>query len=419
MPAVDRSLSQLTLKGSKPSVSTPLSTPTSKVSSKRKHTQETPASPILLQIPPETIPNLLTQRCFETLTTLVSSNTNASTFFLTEHDLSSSMRSRPSKKSKGKEKQPIPVKFPIVLLMSLLDRPTVFKTQMMMDTFTTLLATVTKPLSTLKKDDKKDDKPETSGTQGQLQEQSQQQPAEPNTTPRPKEKESENKKVEAEKEDEGLKTAPQIPTHVLKYVVNILTIGECSSKTFQQTLSLIQNLSFIPDAKDVIAAELKVKAQDFGQQLNGELIELGDALRKADKSDDVAAGTMEKFLPASSLQARLLRVLKTVDYMFGQSTENMSENTEQSGEDRPSSLRQVLGSLMREEINEQPQTPAEPPATTQEEAKTNELKVNAIYDSFNVGVVFSINYLTNETPSSVLYGRNFQRTSKSLKKMIK
>ncbi|TIC61802.1 hypothetical protein E3Q03_02533 [Wallemia mellicola] len=390
LPAVDRSLSQLTLKGGKQSMATPLSTPTGKLTTKRKHVQETPASPILMQIPPETIPNLLAQRCFETLTTLVSSNSNASSFFLTEHDLSSSVRPRPSKKSKGKEKQTTPVKFPIVLLMGLLDRPTVFKTQMMMDTFTTLLATVTKPLSTLKKE-QKDEKPETSEGDGKQQEQQPPQipAADVDATPRPKQKENEEKKNENEnEEDDGLKVAPQIPTHVLKYVVNILTVGECSSKTFQQTLSLIQNLSFIPDAKDIIAAELRVKAQEFGQQLNGELVELGDALRKAEKSDDVDASVMEKFLPASSLQARLLRVLKTVDYMFGQSTENISESTEQSSEDRPSSLRQVLGSLMREGRNQEPEAPAEPPAPSKEEAQTNELKVNAIYDSFNFGSVW-------------------------------
>lgn len=371
-------------------MATPLSTPTGKLTTKRKHVQETPASPILMQIPPETIPNLLAQRCFETLTTLVSSNTNASSFFLTEHDLSSSVRSRPSKKSKGKEKQTTPVKFPIVLLMGLLDRPTVFKTQMMMDTFTTLLATVTKPLSTLKKD-QKDEKPEKSEGDGTQEQQPQIPPADVDATPRPKQKENEEKKNEDEnEEDRGLMVAPQIPTHVLKYVVNILTVGECSSRTFQQTLSLIQNLSFIPDAKDIIAAELRVKAQEFGQQLNGELVELGDALRKAEKSDDVDAGVMEKFLPASSLQARLLRVLKTVDYMFGQSTaENISENPEQSSEDRPSSLRQVLGSLMREGGNQEPEAPAEPPAPSKEEAQTNELKVNAIYDSFNVSFDYS------------------------------
>ena len=153
---------------------------------------------------------------------------------------------------------------------------------------------------------------------------------------------------------------------------------------------MIQNLSYIPDAKDVIASELRQKAQEFGQQLNGELEELGNSLTYAKKSDDVKSETMEKFLPASSLQARLLRVLKTVDYMFGQSNENLNEN-EHNADERPTSLGQVLGSIIREdndrnEIENERRIEDEnkESETSKEEAKTNELKVNAIYDSFNV-----------------------------------
>ena len=387
IPVVDRSFSQLTLKGKATANNTPVGTPTGKGTTKRKYNQESLASPILMQIPPETIPNLLAQRCFETLTTLVSSNANASNFFLTEHDLSSSIKSKPSKKSKGKEKQSTPVKFPIVLLMGLLDREAIFKTQMMMDTYTTLLATVTKPLSTLKKTKEIEEKKrkEESQKQGTI-----------SADKESDEKEQKDQKDQKDKEnkiddnEDGLKVAPQIPSHVLKYVVNILTIGECSSKTFQQTLSLIQNLSYIPDAKDVIASELRQKAQEFGQQLNGELEELGNSLTYAKKSDDVKSETMEKFLPASSLQARLLRVLKTVDYMFGQSNENLNEN-EHNADERPTSLGQVLGSIIREdndrnEIENERRIEDEnkESETSKEEAKTNELKVNAIYDSFNV-----------------------------------
>lgn len=60
---------------------------------------------------------------------------------------------------------------------------------------------------------------------------------------------------------------PQIPHAVLRLIVNILTVGECSSRTFQQSLNLIQHLSYIPDTRDVIAQELKAKAQEFGHML--------------------------------------------------------------------------------------------------------------------------------------------------------
>ena len=107
---------------------------------------------------------------------------------------------------------------------------------------------------------------------------------------------------------------PQIPHPALRLIVNILTVGECSGRTFQQSLALIQHLSYIPDARDVIAQELRLKARESGQSLLINLDELAGALRVPDNAlvNSVAA----KFSPASSLQAKLLRVLKTIDYMY-------------------------------------------------------------------------------------------------------
>ncbi|KAJ7287510.1 hypothetical protein C8J57DRAFT_1707813 [Mycena rebaudengoi] len=121
--------------------------------------------------------------------------------------------------------------------------------------------------------------------------------------------------IEAAEEQILLATPPQIPHPVLRLIVNILTIGECSGRTFQQSLALIQHLSYIPDARDVIAQELKSKAQEFGLNLYSDLDELAADLR--DSQGDVMVGSVaSKFSPASSVQAKLLRVLKTIDYMY-------------------------------------------------------------------------------------------------------
>jgi E3 ubiquitin-protein ligase HUWE1 len=108
---------------------------------------------------------------------------------------------------------------------------------------------------------------------------------------------------------------PQIPHPVLRSIVNILTIGECSGRTFQQTLALIQNMSHIPDAQDIIAQELKTRAQEFGQTLYSDLDELARALQTS-QNDALAGSVASKFSSASSDQAKLLRVLKTIDYMY-------------------------------------------------------------------------------------------------------
>jgi E3 ubiquitin-protein ligase HUWE1 len=120
--------------------------------------------------------------------------------------------------------------------------------------------------------------------------------------------------------------APQVPHPALRLIVNILTIGECSGRTFQQSLALIQHLSYIPDARDVIAHELKSKAQEFGQALYSDLDELAAALQESSNSILISS-VATKFSPASSTQAKLLRVLKTIDYMYTPKTSSTANNT--------------------------------------------------------------------------------------------
>ena len=109
---------------------------------------------------------------------------------------------------------------------------------------------------------------------------------------------------------------PQIPHPALRSIVNILTVGDCSSRTFQHTLSLIQHLAYLPDAREVIAQELKVRAQEFGQNLLVDLDALISALQQSNTEEDLPPSVASKFSPASSDQAKLLRVLKTIDYMY-------------------------------------------------------------------------------------------------------
>jgi len=100
-----------------------------------------------------------------------------------------------------------------------------------------------------------------------------------------------------------------------------LTIGECSGRTFQQSLTLIQNLSFVPDAREVIAQELRSKAEESGRALHAELNELAITLQGPQEELNAVAA---KFSPASSLQAKLLRVLKTIDYMYSSKVISLS-----------------------------------------------------------------------------------------------
>lgn len=143
-----------------------------------------------------------------------------------------------------------------------------------------------------------------------------------------------DKVVSVEQVEERILLAnpPQIPHPTLRLIVNILTIGECSGRTFQHTLALIQHLSYLTDARSVIAQELRVKAQEFGENLSEDLDFLIVALQTR-QNQDLPPSVASKFSPASSEQAKLLRVLKTIDYMFSKASITSTAGTSQTETD--------------------------------------------------------------------------------------
>jgi E3 ubiquitin-protein ligase HUWE1 len=74
----------------------------------------------------------------------------------------------------------------------------------------------------------------------------------------------------------------------------------------------MRNLSATPESKEIILGELRSRCQALGTTIRSELGELAEAL-KISKAEELLA----KFAPASSSQAELLRILKTIDYLHG------------------------------------------------------------------------------------------------------
>lgn len=143
LAAVDKSFSQLTVRNtSKPQ--TPKSVGKQKTASEYLTALASPNARI------EAVPDLVVQRCLESLTYIVSSNELASLFFLTEHELPVGLRRSSSRKGKGKEKQVPQTHYPIVLLLGLLDRQPLIRTPAIMESLVSLLATVTRPLASMK-----------------------------------------------------------------------------------------------------------------------------------------------------------------------------------------------------------------------------------------------------------------------------
>ena len=100
---------------------------------------------------------------------------------------------------------------------------------------------------------------------------------EPSTTPAAQ-PESQPKVPAPAEEKLLLANPPHVPYGVLRLIVNLLTARECSRDTFVRISQLICDLSFIPDAREVIASELRTRAQEFGQTSFNALDELEKAL---------------------------------------------------------------------------------------------------------------------------------------------
>lgn len=109
---------------------------------------------------------------------------------------------------------------------------------------------------------------------------------------------------------------PQFPEQSLRLIVNLLTMGECSSKCFQNTQALIFNLSSLPDVRNVIIAELKAKAEELGHIILGELDTLHKAVNNNKKPEELPTSITTKFSLPTSSQARLLRILKILETIY-------------------------------------------------------------------------------------------------------
>ncbi|KAL4252810.1 UPL family protein [Abortiporus biennis] len=347
LAAIDKSFAQMSFRNSKAPPLTP------KAAGKQRMQTDYFAHLPLPQN--EILPELVAQRCLETLTYIVGSNELSSLFFLTEHELPAGLRRSASKKGKGKEKQAPQTHYPIVLLLSLLDRQSLLKTPSLMEYVVALLALVTRPLASLQASKAKTGtKPiessapstsETSNTASETQssqvdttavitDSSAQAPAAAAAS----EAKPQTEPAATVEEKILLTNPPNIPHGVLRLIVNILTVGECSGRTFSHSLALIQHLSYIPDARDVIAQELRTRAQEFGQSLYDALDELAVALQES-RMDSVTSAVATKFSPASADQAKLLRVLKTIDYMYSpKSTSSPSEAPNQDDVEKLQSI---------------------------------------------------------------------------------
>lgn len=369
--AVDRSFQQLSLRAKQPATQ---KTP----QLKRTLTGQTPP-----QANTEMTPLMVVQQCLSALVFLTQYNPHIPSFFLTEHETSPSIKSKSARKGKGKESKA--QKYALNSLLSLLDRKLIMESSSCMELLSTLLNSITHPLTMLLRKDKdkngepsdpknpsadlvqdgvptgevandaplpssevtaptedtnmSEDAPSVAPDQPRGDDSTTEEPA-VDLTASASESKPENS-TDAKEDDKSKKPRtlmpPVVPEYNLRLVINILAARECSAKTFRDTLSTINNLSAIPEAKEVFGKELIKQAQELGESILNDLDDLVTQIKEAGAASDIQGMALARFSLASSDQAKLLRVLTALDYLFdpkrnGGKTKLVDSSTDVNGE---------------------------------------------------------------------------------------
>lgn len=330
--AVERSFAQLSLRAKQPPVPQPSGNQKTPQPLKRSLTGQ--LSGQQLSSHSDMSPIMVVQQCLSTLVYLVYNNPHICSFFLAEHETAVGFKSKAYRKGKAKESKAH--KYPLNALLSLLDRKLIVESSSVMEQLASLLMNITSPLGILLKKDKektdeKKDEPAEAGSSTQAQtegittesgetatiteETTTQAEAPAEASSEKKDESKTDDQTDDKKKARGI-VAPEVPEYNLRLVVHILAARECSSKTFQNTLSVINNLSAIPGAKETFGKELIKQGQDLAQACLDDLSELVSQITKAKTGTDVQGMALSKFSPASSDQTKLLRVLTALDYLF-------------------------------------------------------------------------------------------------------
>lgn len=326
MNAVERSFGHLSIKARKQKErDNEQKTPQSL---KKTLTTMAPTGPNTQQTTSETSPLLIVQQCLDLLVDLCTRSHNIPWLFLTEHEVVGSTLKRALSR-KGKIKDSKAHKYAINSLLTLLDREVVTESSVVMTHLADLLNRVTLPLLNLERRRKEstdegatatsepaeqatvEQEGETTAEDGTGQAQTSEQAGVNKQSEQP----SEDKKEMPSKKPRQMQP-PVIPPQNLTLVVKIFVARECSSKTFQNTISTIKNLSAIPGAKSIFGQELVRQARLLSENIVSDLDDLLPHIEQATTGTEIQGVALAKFSPGASEQNKLLRVLTALDHLF-------------------------------------------------------------------------------------------------------
>ncbi|KAH3683538.1 hypothetical protein WICPIJ_005483, partial [Wickerhamomyces pijperi] len=257
----------------------------SKVSASSNQQQRPIADPSH-HFPIRATPFIVSSQVLEALQFLLESDPQLRHYFISDHEGYSFKKSSALKKNHlNGAKHP---RYPLNILLELLSHPTIKDKSSLMDLLSRIIQITTRPLTALKK------------AQGEMTDS--------------------KKRIEM----------PNVLPQSLMNIVSILVSGDCSSRTFQQTISAMQNLLVIDDSKSVFAATLSESATALGSVLVKDLNVLIEDLKQSQEATDFNSAMMTKFTSQSSDQAKLLRVLTALDYLFTSKKKDKEERMVQN-----------------------------------------------------------------------------------------
>ncbi|KAJ3224220.1 hypothetical protein HK099_000081 [Clydaea vesicula] len=293
------------------------------------------------------VPNLIELRCLETIHTLANSNSLVINWFLVGNEtLSHNLNKTPKSSQKKNHGKGIsaPVKSPVVFLLELLERPSFLKNSSIMGQLMSLLTTLLKPLSNnpLKNTVRKLVTGESTRITPSAENSAEiEEPAlaEVSDTTAPEVEQSVNQtqstggaiseikvseSLDASSNKEDLNksevTSPYIPSHCIRAVILVLTSSECTNKTFQHTLSVIQHLLSSKENEVVIIESLVTSVSELGTAILPDLKELSLVMETSSSNIEVRSALLGNFSKPSATQSKLLRVLKTLDFIHSKSS---------------------------------------------------------------------------------------------------
>lgn len=223
------------------------------------------------QLPADCTPLIVANQAIEILQNLIDADSRLKYFFITEHE--NLMVNKPPVKNKRDifDKN---LKWPIKYLFALLDRKIITDETVLMDLLTRILQVCTKPISAIAKN------------------------SDENTN---------SKKKFA---------VPYFDRKDLEKVVCILRLDSCNTRVFQQALNIMHNLSVLKESVDVFTVELVSLAVETVQTLVVDLDALTREGSLASNGAEINSELVQKFTVPSSDQAKLLKVLTAVDYLY-------------------------------------------------------------------------------------------------------